>query len=61
MIEMFYGDHKTFFVCEQISVAIIRGNALAITASSRRYDQELIETLTFKMEIFETGVLLHIK
>ena len=31
------------YISQQISVAIIRGNALAITASSRRYAQELVE------------------
>ena len=32
------------YIFQQISVAIIRGNALAITASSRRYAQELVES-----------------
>ena len=31
------------YIFQQISVAIIRGNALAITASSKRYAQELVE------------------
>ena len=31
------------YIFQQISVAIIRGNALAITASSRKYVQELVE------------------
>ena len=31
------------YIPRQISVAIIRGNALAMTASSRRYAQELVE------------------
>ena len=31
------------YIFQQISVAIIRGNALAMTASSRRYAQELVE------------------
>ena len=31
------------YIFQQISVAIIRGNAQAITASSRRYAQELVE------------------
>ena len=39
------------YIFQQISVAIIRGNALAITASSRKYVQELVETLTVKMEM----------
>ena len=30
------------YIFQQISVAIIRGNALAITASSRKYVQELV-------------------
>ena len=34
---------KCFYIFQQISVAIIRGNALAITASSRKYVQELVE------------------
>ena len=31
-------------IFQQISVAIIRGSALAMTASSRRYAQELVES-----------------
>ena len=31
------------YIFQQISVAIIRGNALAIIASSRKYVQELVE------------------
>ena len=31
------------YIFQQITVAIIRGNALAMTASSRRYFQELVE------------------
>ena len=31
------------YILQQISVAIIRGNALAMTASSKRYAQELVE------------------
>ena len=31
------------YIYQQISVAIIRGNALAMTAPSRRYAQELVE------------------
>ena len=31
------------YIFQKISVAIIRGNALAITASSRKYVQELVE------------------
>ena len=31
------------YIFQQISVAIIGGNALAITASSRKYVQELVE------------------
>ena len=36
-------QHQMSYIFQQISVAIIRGNALAITASSRRYAQELAE------------------
>ena len=35
--------HQMSYIFQQISVAIIRGNALAITASSRKYAQELVE------------------
>ena len=35
--------HQMSYIFQQISVAIIRGNALAITASSRKYVQELVE------------------
>ena len=31
------------YILQQISVTIIRGNALAMTTSSRRYAQELVE------------------
>ena len=31
------------YIFQQISVAIIRGNTLAVTASSRRYAQEFVE------------------
>ena len=35
---------QMFYIFQQISVAIILGNALAITASSWRYAQELVDT-----------------